>query len=96
MPGAKCQGILDDGRLTDAQGRTVDFRNKLRRQFRPELLNRVDDVVLFKRLTLPQIERIVDLQFDQLRQRLAERRMTLELTEAGRRLTAGHLPEPAR
>ena len=120
--------ILDDGRLTDAQGRTVDFRNtvlimtssigsdyllegvtadgeikpdaregvmmELRRHFRPELLNRVDDVVLFKRLTLPQIERIVDLQMDQLRQRLAGRRMTLELTEAGRRLIAAEGFDP--
>jgi ATP-dependent Clp protease ATP-binding subunit ClpB len=120
--------ILDDGRLTDARGRTVDFRNtvlimtsnigsdyllegvtadgeikpdaregvmvELRRHFRPEFLNRVDDVVLFKRLTLPQIERIVDLQFDQLRQRLAERRMTLELTEAGRRLIANEGFDP--
>jgi ATP-dependent Clp protease ATP-binding subunit ClpB len=51
-------------------------------------------VVLFKRLTLPQIERIVDLQFDQLRQRLAERRMTLELTEAGRRLIANEGFDP--
>jgi ATP-dependent Clp protease ATP-binding subunit ClpB len=120
--------ILDDGRLTDAQGRTVDFRNtvlimtsnigsdyllegvtadgeikpdaregvmmELRRHFRPEFLNRVDDVVLFKRLTLPQIERIVDLQMDQLRQRLAGRRMTLELTEAGRRLIAAEGFDP--
>jgi ATP-dependent Clp protease ATP-binding subunit ClpB len=120
--------ILDDGRLTDAQGRTVDFRNtvlimtsnigsdyllegvtadgeikpdaregvmvELRRHFRPEFLNRVDDIVLFKRLTLPQIEKIVDLQMDQLRQRLAERRMTLELTEAGRRLIAAEGFDP--
>jgi ATP-dependent Clp protease ATP-binding subunit ClpB len=120
--------ILDDGRLTDAQGRTVDFRNtvlimtsnlgseyllegvtadgeikpdaregvltELRRHFRPEFLNRIDDVVLFKRLTLPQIERIVDLQMDQLRQRLAERRMTLELTEDGRRLIAAQGFDP--
>ena len=120
--------ILDDGRLTDAQGRTVDFRNtvlimtsnigsdyllegitddgeikpdaregvmmELRRHFRPEFLNRVDDVVLFKRLTLPRIERIVDLQMDQLRQRLSERRMSLELTEAGRRLIAAEGFDP--
>ena len=113
--------VLDDGRLTDAQGRTVDFRNtviimtsnigsqylldgrrpsdgeikpdardlvmaELRVHFRPEFLNRVDDIVLFKPLTQPEIERIVDLMFDDLRQRLAERRMTLELTEQARRL----------
>jgi ATP-dependent Clp protease ATP-binding subunit ClpB len=120
--------ILDDGRLTDAQGRTVDFRNtvlimtsnigseyllegvtpdgdikpdaralvigELRAHFRPEFLNRVDDVVLFKPLTLPQIERIVELQFDELRGRLAERRMTLELTEEGRRLIASQGFDP--
>ena len=101
--------VLDDGRLTDAQGRTVDFRNtviimtsnigseylldgvtadgeikpdarervmaELRRHFRPEFLNRVDDIVLFKPLTQPEIERIVDLMFDDLRARLADRRM---------------------
>ena len=94
--------VLDDGRITDAQGRTVDFRNTViimtsnigseylldgvdadgeiepeardrvhgascGAHFRPEFLNRVDDIVLFKPLTLPQIERIVDLQFDELR-----------------------------
>ncbi|MFE2597388.1 ATP-dependent chaperone ClpB [Streptomyces sp. NPDC059396] len=113
--------ILDDGRITDAQGRTVDFRNtvvimtsnigsgylldasadgeikpdaraqvmaELRAHFRPEFLNRVDDIVLFKPLGLTQIERIVDLQFDELRGRLAERRITLELTEPARELIA--------
>src|SRR5512144_209546 len=108
--------VLDDGRLTDAQGRTVDFRNtviimtsnigsqyllegisdageikpegrelvmgELRRHFRPEFLNRVDDIVLFKPLTQREIERIVDLMFDDLRTRLVERRMTLDVTEA--------------
>jgi ATP-dependent Clp protease ATP-binding subunit ClpB len=120
--------VLDDGRITDAQGRTVDFRNtvlimtsnigseyllegvtpdgelkpaareavlgELRRHFRPEFLNRVDDIVLFKPLTLPQIERIVDLQFDELRRRLADRRMTLELTEEARRLIAAQGFDP--
>jgi len=114
--------VLEDGRLTDAQGTTVDFRNtvvimtsnigshyllegvgfageikpdvreavmgELRRHFRPEFLNRVDDIVLFKPLTQAEIERIVDLMFDDLRARLADRRMVLELTEAGRRLIA--------
>jgi len=114
--------VLDDGRLTDAQGRTVDFRNtvvimtsnigseyllegvtpdgeikpdvrervfaELRRHFRPEFLNRVDDIVLFKPLTRGEIERIVDLMFDDLQARLAERQMTVELTEAARRLIA--------
>jgi len=112
--------ILDDGRITDAQGRRVDFRNtviimtsnigaehlvggadleidedarervlaELRGHFRPEFLNRVDDIVLFKRLTLDQIERIVDLRFDELRGRLAEQQLGLELTEEARRLIA--------
>jgi ATP-dependent Clp protease ATP-binding subunit ClpB len=114
--------ILDDGRLTDAQGRTVNFRNtviimtsnigsvhlldalsesseipeevrvrvldELRTYFRPEFLNRVDDIVLFKPLALEEIERIVDLQIDELRRRLADRRMTLELTEETRALIA--------
>ncbi len=111
--------VLDDGRLTDAQGRTVNFRNtviimtsnigsaylldgvtadgeiteeargavlgELRAQFRPEFLNRVDDTVLFKPLTEAEIELIVELMFADVRARLAERRMRLELTpEAGR------------
>ncbi|MCU1355110.1 MAG: ATP-dependent chaperone ClpB [Acidimicrobiales bacterium] len=114
--------VLDDGRLTDAQGRTVDFRNtvmimtsnigshylldgvtsmgeikpdaresvmgELRRHFRPEFLNRVDDIVLFKPLTEREIERIVGLMFDELRDRLAERRMSLELSDAARRSIA--------
>jgi ATP-dependent Clp protease ATP-binding subunit ClpB len=120
--------VLDDGRITDAQGRTVDFRNtvlimtsnigsqylldgvtpdgeikpdararvmaELRSHFRPEFLNRVDDVVLFKPLTLPQIERIVDLQFEELRRRLADRRITLELTDEARRVIAAQGFDP--
>ncbi|HEX9866962.1 MAG TPA: ATP-dependent chaperone ClpB [Acidimicrobiia bacterium] len=107
--------VLDDGRLTDAQGRTVDFRNtviimtsnigsqyllegitgsgeikpesremvmgELRRHFRPEFLNRVDDIVLFKPLTLDEIQRVVDLMFNDVRRRLADRDMTLEVSE---------------
>ncbi len=114
--------ILDDGRLTDAQGRTVDFKNtviimtsnigshhllegitergeiresardavmrELRSHFRPEFLNRVDDIVLFKPLTLEEIERIVELQTEDLRKRLVERNIRLELTEAARNLVA--------
>jgi ATP-dependent Clp protease ATP-binding subunit ClpB len=114
--------ILDDGRLTDAQGRTVDFRNtviimtsnigslhllegvssdgeiepdardrvmaELRGHFRPEFLNRVDEIVLFKPLTLGEIEQIVDLQIEDVRRRLADRRLEVELTEAGRELIA--------
>jgi ATP-dependent Clp protease ATP-binding subunit ClpB len=109
--------ILDDGRLTDAQGRLVDFRNtvvimtsnvgslhllegisggeiaddararvmaELRSQFRPEFLNRVDEIVLFKPLTLEEIERIVDLLVADVQRRLADRRLTLELSEEAR------------
>jgi len=110
--------VLDDGRLTDAQGRTVNFRNTviimtsnigpqyliegvtpngeiksdtreqvmndLRHHFRPEFLNRVDDIVLFKALTEQEIESVVDLMLEDLRRRLADRRMTLEVTEAAR------------
>src|SRR5947209_4065183 len=110
--------LLDDGRLTDAQGRTVDFRNTivimtsnlgsqwitepglsedeirervmdaLRSHFRPELLNRIDEVVIFRTLGLEQIEQIVDIQLRSLRSRLAERKITLELTDAAKELVA--------
>ncbi len=120
--------VLDDGRLTDAQGRTVDFRNtvvimtsnigsqylldgvtgggeikpdareavmaELRGHFRPEFLNRVDDIVLFKPLTLAEIETIVELMVGDLRARLAERQMRLELTEDARRFIAGQGFDP--
>ena len=108
--------ILDDGRLTDSQGRTVDFKNTvlimtsnigsqalmqgmagkenidevtrdrvmdaLRHQFRPEFLNRVDEIVIFEPLRREQIARIVDIQLARLRKLLADRRLALELTEA--------------
>ena len=61
---------------------------ELRHHFRPEFLNRVDDVVLFKSLSLPQIERIVALQFDELRRRLADQQIDVELTERAQRLIA--------
>jgi ATP-dependent Clp protease ATP-binding subunit ClpB len=110
--------ILDDGRLTDSQGRTVNFRNtviimtsnigslyllegirddgtipeetrervmaELRGHFRPEFLNRVDETVLFKPLTLTEIERIVDLLIEDVRRRLSDRRLELELSEPAR------------
>jgi ATP-dependent Clp protease ATP-binding subunit ClpB len=60
----------------------------LRRHFPPEFLNRIDDIVLFKPLTLPEVEQIVDLMTDGLRQRLADRSITLELTGDARRLIA--------
>jgi ATP-dependent Clp protease ATP-binding subunit ClpB len=114
--------VLDDGRLTDAQGRTVDFRNTviimtsnigseylldgvisggeikpdardnvmraLRSGFRPEFLNRVDDVVLFKPLTEAEIEQVVQLMLGQLRDRLAERQVGLDLSEDAVRFIA--------
>jgi ATP-dependent Clp protease ATP-binding subunit ClpB len=61
---------------------------ELRMHMRPEFLNRIDDIVLFKALTEPEIERIVDLMLDDLRSRLAPRRITLEVTEAARRFIA--------
>lgn len=111
--------ILDDGRLTDGHGRTVDFKNtivvmtsnigshrilefrgedgatgdavmratvldELRRQFRPEFLNRVDEIIVFHALTQAQLGEIVEIQLGRLRQRLAERRVTLDLSEAAR------------
>jgi ATP-dependent Clp protease ATP-binding subunit ClpB len=101
--------ILDDGRLTDGHGRTVDFRNTiiimtsnigsqyiaeaisesqmrervmdaLRHHFRPEFLNRVDDIIIFHRLTLEQLHQIVDLQIARLQKLLAEHHLSLELT----------------
>ena len=60
----------------------------LRRHFRPEFLNRIDDIVLFKPLTQPEIERIVDLMFNDLRKRLADRRMKLQVTEEAQRFIA--------
>src|SRR5580692_10600632 len=88
--------VLDDGRLTDGQGRTVDFKNTivvmtsnapkdaLTQLFRPEFLNRVDEIITFHRLTEPQLKKIVDIQLAGLRSRLAERHIELALTEAAR------------
>jgi ATP-dependent Clp protease ATP-binding subunit ClpB len=121
--------VLDDGRLTDSHGRTVDFRNSvvimtsnigseylmqgvtadgeikedarnlvmgaLRNHFRPEFLNRVDEIVLFKPLTLAEIEEIVDLLLNDLRTRLLERRITLQITEPARRFIADQGFDPA-
>ena len=89
--------VLDDGRLTDGQGRTVDFRNtvvimtsnirsaeQMRDHFRPEFLNRIDEIVVFEALSREQIGEIVDLQLARLRERLAERGIALELTDAAK------------
>ncbi len=120
--------ILDDGRLTDAQGRTVDFKNtviimtsnigsvylldgvtaqgeitakarekvmaELRRQFRPEFLNRVDDIVLFKPLTKGEIEQIIDLLTNDLAKRLKDRQISLEITPAARAFIAESAYDP--
>jgi len=114
--------ILDDGRVTDSQGHTVDFKNtvvimtsnvgspnliegltdhgeitegardavmrELRLQFRPEFLNRVDDVVLFKPLRLDEIQQIVELLIQDLRDRLVDRGVTLRMSDAARELIA--------
>jgi ATP-dependent Clp protease ATP-binding subunit ClpB len=93
--------ILDDGRLTDGQGRTVDFRNTvvimtsnirsadaLSEYFRPEFLNRVDEIVEFEALTREQLGEIVELQLERLRTRLAERGISVELTEAAKETLA--------
>jgi len=89
--------ILDDGRLTDGQGRTVDFRNTvlimtsnvrsaeaMRDVFRPEFLNRIDEIVEFHPLSQEQIGEIVELQLRRVEQRLAERGLRLELTDEAR------------
>jgi ATP-dependent Clp protease ATP-binding subunit ClpB len=89
--------ILDDGRLTDGHGRTVDFRNtviimtsnvrsaeQMREVFRPEFLNRIDEIIEFHPLTREQLADIVDLQLVRIRDRLAARGISIELTEAAK------------
>jgi len=118
--------ILDDGRLTDSQGRTVDFRNTviimtsnigstyilehtgddravveaqvtnaLRQHFRPEFLNRVDDIIIFRPLGKPEIEHIIDLQLAKLEKLLADRKLTFELTPPAREILATEGYDPA-
>jgi ATP-dependent Clp protease ATP-binding subunit ClpB len=120
--------VLDDGRLTDGQGRTVDFRNAIliltsnlgshavaddltdptlteaqrrdavmvavRAHFKPEFLNRLDDVVVFHALTVDDLSSIVDIQLDLLRQRLAGRRLILEVTDSARLWLSRHGYDP--
>jgi ATP-dependent Clp protease ATP-binding subunit ClpB len=106
--------ILDDGRLTDGQGRTVDLKNTvlimtsnvgsqviqeltgkpdemrgrvmeaLRAHFRPEFLNRIDDVIIFHALSLEQIKKVVDIQLARLQRRLEDRKITLEISDAAK------------
>jgi ATP-dependent Clp protease ATP-binding subunit ClpB len=93
--------ILDEGRLTDGHGRTVDFRNtvlimtsnlrsqeQMRERFRPEFLNRIDEIVEFKPLTREQLGEIVELQLARLRARLADRGIELELTDDAKQVVA--------
>jgi len=100
--------LLDDGRLTDGHGRTVDFRNtvvimtsnirsveELRDRFRPEFLNRIDEIVTFDPLTRDQLAEIVELQLRRLRERLAERRIELEVSDAAKELLAEEGWDPA-
>jgi ATP-dependent Clp protease ATP-binding subunit ClpB len=115
--------LLDDGRLTDGHGRTVDFSNVVlimtsnlgseliesglddeairdrvmgvvRRHFRPEFLNRIDDAIVFRRLTGDDLARIVEIQLERLRRRLAERRIELEVGEAATAWLAEHGYDP--
>ena len=120
--------LLDDGRLTDNQGRTVDFKNtiiimtsnigsselienmnqegyipeevkekvtgELKNYFRPEFLNRVDDIIVFSALTLEQIKQIIDLSFKSIEKRLADREMTLTMTDAAKELIAKESYDP--
>ncbi|MGW0355130.1 ATP-dependent chaperone ClpB [Nocardia nova] len=96
--------VLDEGRLTDGQGRTVDFRNTIliltsnlgaggdkefvmnavRSAFKPEFLNRLDDVVMFSALNEEQLENIVDIQLAQLQKRLSQRRLKLDVSDSAR------------
>jgi ATP-dependent Clp protease ATP-binding subunit ClpB len=98
--------VLEDGRLTDGQGRTVGFTNVVlimtsnlpgdpRTFFKPEFFNRIDEVVRFRHLDRDDLRRIVDIQLEQLRARLAERRRELDVTEAARDwlASAGYDPE---
>jgi ATP-dependent Clp protease ATP-binding subunit ClpB len=100
--------VLDDGRLTDGQGRTVDFRNtvlimtsnirtaeSMREHFRPEFLNRIDEIVEFRPLSREQLGEIVELQLARLRERLAERELSLELTDAAKEALADAGWDPA-
>jgi ATP-dependent Clp protease ATP-binding subunit ClpB len=118
--------ILEDGRLTDGKGRTVDFRNAviimtsnvassaiyelaekdpkqareqamaaLRELFRPEFINRIDDIVLFHPLGKDQIEKIIELQLQHVMKRLAERQLTIELSPAARALVSREGYDPA-
>jgi ATP-dependent Clp protease ATP-binding subunit ClpB len=115
--------VLDDGRITDGQGRTVDFKNTviimtsnvgsqyildtssreernrrvmeaLRSQFRPEFLNRIDETIIFDRLSQEQLKQIVDIQLQLVARRLAQQNLKLELTDGAKKLVAGQGYDP--
>src|SRR4051812_27255701 len=115
--------VLDDGRITDGQGRTVDFKNTviimtsnigsqfimeesshearerlvmeaLRQHFRPEFLNRIDDIIIFDRLTEEELKKIVEIQLKRLVRRLENQKITLELSDAAKALIAKHGFDP--
>ncbi len=98
--------LLDDGRLTDGQGRTVDFTNTVlimtsnlpgepREFFKPEFINRIDEIVRFRALTLDDLGHIVEIQLRGLRSRLAAKRITLEVTDAAVKALAQQGYDPA-
>ena len=115
--------VLDDGRITDGQGRTVDFKNSvlimtsnigsqyimeesspaererlvmdaLRQHFRPEFLNRIDDIIIFDRLTEEELKKIVEIQLKRLVRRLENQKITLELSDAAKAFVASHGYDP--
>ena len=115
--------VLDDGRITDGQGRTVDFKNSviimtsnigsqfimeesssegrtrlimdaLRQHFRPEFLNRIDEIIIFDRLTEEELKQIVEIQLKRLVRRLENQKITLELSDAAKALIASHGYDP--
>ncbi|MCY4086567.1 MAG: AAA family ATPase [Actinomycetia bacterium] len=100
--------LMDDGRLTDGHGRTVDFRNtvlimtsnvrsadEMADHFRPEFLNRIDEIIEFHTLTREHLTQIVELQLERLGSRLAERNLSLELSDAAKELIAEAGWDPA-
>jgi ATP-dependent Clp protease ATP-binding subunit ClpB len=116
--------ILDDGRLTDSKGRTIDFKNTvlimtsnlgsreiqasalvdtpikemitdvLRNHFKPEFLNRIDDIVIFRQLTRSEIEKIIDVQLEKLRKNLAERGISIVLEDSAKELLSNEGYDP--
>jgi len=115
--------VLDDGRITDGQGRTVDFKNTviimtsnigsqyimeesshearerlvmeaLRQHFRPEFLNRIDDIIIFDRLTEEELKKIVEIQLKRLVKRLENQKITLELSDGAKAFVASHGHDP--